>query len=115
MKRLSAILLILMSCVLCVRPARAFTLLKPDSWPGYLNPNIWPRPLNPHNWPFTLVPIPEIATDPNSGVTYGVLAAIDTTTGKVARRGRPSLSTQEIACVRCSSICARRSSAARPR
>ena len=52
------------------------TLLNPDSWPGYLNPNTWPSALNPHNWPFTLIPIPEIETDPNSGVTYGVLAAM---------------------------------------
>jgi hypothetical protein len=28
---------------------------------------------NPHNWPFTLIPIPEVATDPKSGTTYGIL------------------------------------------
>jgi hypothetical protein len=60
----------------CAKPARAFSLLNPDSWPGYLNPNTWPAPLNPHNWPFTLIPIPEVESDPNSGVTYGVMAAI---------------------------------------
>jgi len=76
MKRLSAIALVLMSWVMCARPACAFTLLSPDSWPGYLNPNTWPSVLNPHNWPFTLIPVPEIETDPNSGVTYGVLAAM---------------------------------------
>src|SRR5258708_20004946 len=76
MKRLLAMVLILMSWVVCARPARAFTLLNPDSWPGYLNPNTWPSTLNPHNWPFTLIPIPEIETDPNSGVTYAVLAAL---------------------------------------
>jgi hypothetical protein len=76
MKRLSAIALIFVACVVCARPARAFTLFSPDNWPGYLNPNTWPSPLNPHNWPFTLVPVPEIETDPNSGVTYGVLAAM---------------------------------------
>ncbi|HTJ08095.1 MAG TPA: BamA/TamA family outer membrane protein [Candidatus Binataceae bacterium] len=76
MKRLFAIVLILTWWVVCARPARAFTLLNPDSWPGYFNPNTWPSTLNPHNWPFTLIPIPEIETDPNSGVTYGVLAAM---------------------------------------
>jgi len=76
MKRLFAIVLILTWWVVCARPARAFTLLNPDSWPGYFNPNTWPSTLNPHNWPFTLIPIPEIETDPNSGVNYGVLAAM---------------------------------------
>ena len=82
MKRLFAIVLILMAWMPCARPAGAFTLLSPnsslnpDNWPGYLNPNTWPTVLNPHNWPFTLIPVPEIETDPNSGVTYGVLAAM---------------------------------------
>src|ERR1700677_2884756 len=76
MKRLSAIVLMLISWALCAQPAHAYTLLNPDSWPGYLNPNTWPNSLNPHNWPFTLIPVPEIETDPNSGVTYGVLAAM---------------------------------------
>ncbi len=35
----------------------------------------WPKTLNPHDWPFTLFPVPEVATDPNSGVTYGMLFA----------------------------------------
>jgi hypothetical protein len=35
----------------------------------------WPDALNPHKWPFTLFPVPEVATDPNSGVTYGMLFA----------------------------------------
>ena len=65
-----------MAWTLYARPACAYTLLSPDSWPGYLNPRTWPTPLNPHNWPFTLVPVPEIETDPNSGQTYGVLAAM---------------------------------------
>lgn len=75
MKRSYTIALVLMSWVLFARPAGAVTLIDPNTWPGYLNPNTWPSALNPHNWPFTLIPIPEIATDPNSGVTYGVLAA----------------------------------------
>src|SRR6185437_5524864 len=76
MKTLSAILLALVLCIGFTRSGHAYTLLNPDTWPGYLNPNTWPAPLNPHNWPFTLVPVPEIATDPNSGVTYGILAAM---------------------------------------
>lgn len=40
-----------------------------------LDPQTWPPSLNPHNWPFTLIPIPEITTDPNGGVTIGVLFA----------------------------------------
>ncbi len=47
-------------------PANAFSLL---------DPNTWPPSLNPHNWPFSLYPIPEVATNPNGGVTYGILTA----------------------------------------
>jgi hypothetical protein len=47
-------------------PAQAFSLLQPQSWPPSLNP---------HNWPFTLIPIPEITTNPNGGVTVGLLFA----------------------------------------
>ncbi len=45
-------------------PAHAFSLSYPQSWPASLNP---------HNWPFTLIPVPEVATDPNAGTTYGIL------------------------------------------
>ena len=76
MKTLGAVLLILLAGVIFVRPAHSFSLLNPDTWPGDFNPNTWPAALNPHNWPFTLVPVPEIESDPNSGVTYGVLAAM---------------------------------------
>lgn len=40
-----------------------------------LDPNSWPPALNPHNWPFDLFPVPEVATNPNGGVTYGMLLA----------------------------------------
>ena len=76
MKRLWGVLVILLTGVIYVRPAHSFSLLNPDSWPGNFNPNTWPAALNPHDWPFTLVPVPEIESDPNSGVTYGVLAAM---------------------------------------
>jgi hypothetical protein len=51
---------------LAIVPARAFDLMQPSTYPAGLNP---------HNWPFTLFPIPEVATDPNGGVTYGLLLA----------------------------------------
>ncbi len=48
-----------------------FSLLDPGTWS-------WPRydwsafkPQDPNSWPF--IPVPEVATDPNGGVTYGVL------------------------------------------
>jgi hypothetical protein len=75
MKGLRALVVMFVFAV-SARPAQAFNLVNSNSWPGYLNPNTWPAPLNPHNWPFTLIPVPEIATNPNSGVTYGVLAAM---------------------------------------
>jgi hypothetical protein len=37
----------------------------PDSWTS----PIW----HPSQWPFSLFPVPEIATDPNSGTTIGIL------------------------------------------
>jgi Omp85 superfamily domain len=76
MTRVCAVALILTLGLTCARQARAFSLLNPDTWPGYLNPNTWPHTLNPHNWPFTLIPIPEVESDPNSGVTYGLMAAM---------------------------------------
>src|SRR6266478_9225644 len=51
---------------LAIVPARSFDLMQPSTYPAGLNP---------HNWPFTLFPIPEVATDPNGGVTYGLLLA----------------------------------------
>jgi hypothetical protein len=67
MKRLFATILLLLASVMAAVPANAFSLL---------DPNTWPPSLNPHNWPFSLYPIPEVATNPNGGVTYGILAAI---------------------------------------
>src|SRR5216683_5886601 len=66
MRRLLAATLLLLASILAAIPASAFSLLDPNSWPPTLNP---------HNWPFTLYPIPEVATNPNGGVTYGILAA----------------------------------------
>lgn len=66
MRRLLATIFLVLASILAAIPANAFTLL---------DPNTWPPSLNPHNWPFTLYPIPEVATNPNGGVTYGILAA----------------------------------------
>jgi hypothetical protein len=66
MKRLWVLVVLLYAIAVAAVPARAFTLL---------DPNTWPAALNPHNWPFDLFPIPEVATNPNGGVTYGILLA----------------------------------------
>src|SRR5438309_7091397 len=66
MKRLFVVVLLLCAMLFTAIPSRAFTLL---------DTNTWPSALNPHNWPFDLFPIPEVSTNPNGGVTYGVLLA----------------------------------------
>ncbi len=75
MKRLSILIALLCAMLSLGSPARAFTLLEPNTWPPALNPHTWPGVLNPHTWPFDLFPIPEVSTNPNGGVTYGVLLA----------------------------------------
>ncbi len=50
--------------ITCASRGEAFSLLDRSTWPGWMNPS---------NWPFTLIPIPEVATDPNAGTTYGLL------------------------------------------
>ena len=65
-------LLILMAAA----PAGAFSLLDPSSW--QLPQNF--SATNPDTWPF--IPVPEIATDPNSGTTVGVLTAFLDTDSK---------------------------------
>lgn len=67
MRRFLAAILLLLASALAAIPANAFSLIDPTTWPPSLNP---------HNWPFTLYPIPEVATNPNGGVTYGILTAI---------------------------------------
>src|SRR5579863_3684815 len=43
----------------------------PQSW-GL--PQSWTSPIfHPSQWPFSVFPVPEIATDPNSGTTIGIL------------------------------------------
>jgi Omp85 superfamily domain len=73
MKRVLFLLFLLCAVIRSV-PAQAFTLLDPNTWPT-LYPRNWPPALNPHNWPFDLFPVPEVSTNPNGGVVYGILLA----------------------------------------
>ena len=66
MKRLLTLIAFLCAMLFLCMPARAFTLLDPKAWPAALNP---------HNWPFDLFPVPEVTTNPNGGITYGLLLA----------------------------------------
>ncbi len=66
MKRLIAAIAWLVVIFTGAIPAFAFDLMQPQTWP---------TPFNPYDWPFTLIPVPEVATNPNGGVTYGVLLA----------------------------------------
>jgi hypothetical protein len=52
-------------------PSSPFSLMDPGtwSWPQYDWNSL--RLQDPNSWPF--IPVPEVATDPNGGVTYGVL------------------------------------------
>jgi hypothetical protein len=67
MKRFLAVLTCGALLFCAITSASAFSLLQPHSWP---------QPFNPSDWPFTLIPIPEVATDPNGGVTFGALFAV---------------------------------------
>jgi outer membrane protein assembly factor BamA len=69
--------LILFSLILMTAaPAGAFSLLDPATWPLPHNFSA----TDPDTWPF--IPVPEIATDPNSGTTVGLLAAFLNTDSK---------------------------------
>ncbi|MBV8771437.1 MAG: BamA/TamA family outer membrane protein [Deltaproteobacteria bacterium] len=82
MKR-ALFLLFLLCAIIRSVPAQAFTLLDPNTWPtlqprnwaSSFNLQNWPPALNPHNWPFDLFPVPEVSTNPNGGVVYGILLA----------------------------------------
>jgi hypothetical protein len=71
MRRALASLILVTAFVIAAVPAHAFSLLDPStwSWPQY----DWSafKIQDPNSWPF--IPVPEVATDPNGGVTYGVL------------------------------------------
>ncbi len=66
-----AVVLAATSLMASASSAGAFSLLDPDTWK-------WPSydwnsfsATDPNSWPF--IPVPEVATDPNGGVTYGIL------------------------------------------
>ena len=71
MRRVFASLILITGLVVAAPTAHAFSLMDPGtwSWPQY-NWNSF-KLQDPNSWPF--IPVPEVATDPNGGVTYGVL------------------------------------------
>ena len=71
MRRVFASLILIAAFVVAGSTADAFSLMDPGTWK-------WPqydwnslKLQDPSSWPF--IPVPEVATDPNGGVTYGVL------------------------------------------
>ena len=71
MRRILASLILITTFVIAAATAHAFSLLDPSTWsmPQYDWQSF--KIQNPNSWPF--IPVPEVATDPNGGVTYGVL------------------------------------------
>lgn len=71
MRRVLASIFIFLALVVTAASVHAFSLLDPDTWkwPSY----DWSKfdATSPNSWPF--IPVPEVATDPNGGVTYGIL------------------------------------------
>ncbi len=71
MRRVLASLILITAFVVAGSTAHAFSLMDPAtwSWPQYDWSTL--KLQDPNSWP--LIPVPEVATDPNGGVTYGVL------------------------------------------
>ncbi len=71
MRRVLASLILITAFVVAGSTAHAFSLMDPGtwSWPQYDWSSL--KLQDPNSWP--LIPVPEVATDPNGGVTYGVL------------------------------------------
>ncbi len=71
MRRVLASLILITVFVVAGSTAHAYSLLDPGtwSWPQYDWSSL--KLQDPNSWP--LIPVPEVATDPNGGVTYGVL------------------------------------------
>src|SRR5208282_476788 len=71
MRRVLASIILIMASIVAAATAHAFSLMDPTtwSWPQYDWTSF--KIQNPNSWPF--IPVPEVATDPNGGVTYGVL------------------------------------------
>jgi len=70
MRRLFRLIAGLTAVLLIAGTARA-SLLNPADWKL---PDSWTSPVfHPSQWPFSLFPVPEVATDPNQGTTFGIL------------------------------------------
>ncbi len=70
MRWLLRLLALTIALALLTGSARA-DLFNPADWKL---PDSWTSPVwHPSQWPFSLFPVPEIATDPNSGTTIGIL------------------------------------------
>src|SRR5208337_4294394 len=71
MRRVLASLILITALVASAAAAHAFSLMDPGTWslPQYDWSSL--KLQDPNSWP--LIPVPEVATDPNGGVTYGVL------------------------------------------
>jgi hypothetical protein len=71
MRRALASIFLITTLLAAAAAANAFSLLDPStwSWPQYDWKSF--KAQDPNSWPF--IPVPEVATDPNGGVTYGVL------------------------------------------
>ena len=71
MRRVLASLILITTLVAAAATAHAFSLMDPGTWslPQYDWSSL--KLQDPNSWPF--IPVPEVATDPNGGVTYGVL------------------------------------------
>jgi len=68
---LASLILLITAFVVAAATAHAFSLMDPGTWrwPQYDWNSL--KLQDPNSWP--LIPVPEVATDPNGGVTYGVL------------------------------------------
>lgn len=70
MRRLFRLIAGLTAVLMIAGNARA-SLLNPADWKL---PDSWTSPVfHPSQWPFSLFPVPEVATDPNQGTTFGIL------------------------------------------
>ena len=70
MRRLVRLIVGVIVCLLIAGGAQA-SLFNPSDWKL---PDSWTSPIfHPSQWPFSLFPVPEVATDPNAGTTFGIL------------------------------------------
>jgi Omp85 superfamily domain len=66
--------ILVFSALLCLLAVRARAGVLGSNAKNWSAPQSWISPIfHPSQWPFSLFPVPEIATDPNSGTTIGIL------------------------------------------